>query len=124
MSRKSHKIQRIRAAIALAATLVASLVLLVPSASAGRPPSADFVRAAASPSVFPNGGVNRRVTAAADQAAAATGSPGAERFDARDAFGVAILLASLGLGTGTMLWNYAREKSVGWVSTGGGGRWS
>ena len=104
MSRKSYRIRRMRAVIALVATVMASLVLLVPSASGGS--SA------------------RHVTPPTESAAAATQSSNADRFDARDALGIAMLLASLGIGTATMLWNYAREKSTGWTSIGGGGRWS
>ncbi|MDQ3865515.1 MAG: hypothetical protein M3304_01615 [Actinomycetota bacterium] len=104
MSRKSHKIRRMRAVIALAATVMASLVLLVASASGGS--SA------------------RQTSGPTESAAAATQSSNADRFDARDGLGIAVLLASLGIGTAAMLWNYAREKSIGWTSIGGGGRWS
>jgi hypothetical protein len=103
MSRKSHKIRRMRTVIALAATVMASLVLLVPSAS---------------------GGSARQTSAPTQSAAAATQSSDADRFDARDGLGIAVLLVSLGIGTTAMLWNYAREKSIGWTSIGGGGRWS
>lgn len=144
MIRVKDKIRPIGAAIALAGALGASLVLLVPSASAtvrlddragarGKSPShpdarlaqapAQAVRSATAGSASSNDRVDGRATPAADDAAAGTRSAAEQSFDARDAVGLALLLAVLGLGTVVMLKNYAREKSVGWASIGGGGQW-
>ncbi len=106
----THKIRPIKA-LALVATVATSLLVLVPPASAGvRGDDRSGDR------------VDVQATHGAD-GAAATGSVEDKPLDTRDALGLALFLALLGVATVAMVKTYRSEKAMGWGSIGGGGRW-